>query len=190
MRQEALEPNSSQRKDGGGAGPGENVVSTRVWVADRCLPLSASPYRAHRSEFQLPRRLGHPRFRAVFEASNPNSSSEGREGWLTWLIRQEEAPNDKIISRTASPRGLQCSKLTRITVFVQWIPMLSLLGRLVFLNGFKFVYLWGEMDPARQEACIKAFQQDPDIKIMVRAPDTCARGCALLDIQDGLLTYL
>ena len=103
MRQEALEPNSSQRKDGGGAGPGENVVSTRVWVADRCLPLSASPYREHRSEFQLPRRLGHPRFRAVFEASNPNSSSEGREGWLTWLIRQEEAPNDKIISRTASP---------------------------------------------------------------------------------------
>ena len=115
------------------------------------------------------------------EASNPNSSPEGRQGWLTRLIRQEEAPDDKIISRTASP-PLKCSKLTMITVFVQWIPMLSFLGRLVFLNGFRFVYLWGEMEPARQEACIKAFQEDPEIKIMVGAPSTCSHGCALLEI--------
>ena len=68
--------------------------------------------------------------------------------------------------------------------------MLSFLGRLVFLNGFRFVYLWGEMEPARQEACIKAFQEDPEIKIMVGAPNTCSHGCALLEIYDTLLTHL
>ena len=61
VRQEALEPDSSQRKDGGGAGPGEKVVSTRVWFADKCLlPLSASPCCEHRSEYQLPRRRAVP----------------------------------------------------------------------------------------------------------------------------------
>ncbi len=58
--------------------------------------------------------------------------------------------------------------------------MLSFLGRLMFLNGFRFVYLWGEMESTRQEACIKAFQDDPDIKIMVGDSDTCCHDCVLL----------
>lgn len=60
--------------------------------------------------------------------------------------------------------------LTTMTVFVQWVPILSILGRMLFQNGFKFVYLWGEMKQDQHEACIKVFQEVPDIKIMVSAP--------------------
>jgi SNF2 family DNA or RNA helicase len=57
-----------------------------------------------------------------------------------------------------------------MAVFVQWIPMLCFLGRMLFQNGFKFVYLWGEMEPDQQEMCIRGFQEVPDIKVMVSAP--------------------
>lgn len=56
------------------------------------------------------------------------------------------------------------------TVFAQWIPVLAILGRMVFQNGFKFLYLWGEMDPIRQDMCIRAFQERPEIKILVSQP--------------------
>lgn len=58
--------------------------------------------------------------------------------------------------------------LTTTAVFVHWIPMLSILGRMLFQDGFKFVYLWGEMETRQQERSIKAFQKVPEIKIMVR----------------------
>lgn len=54
-------------------------------------------------------------------------------------------------------------------VFAQWIPILSILGRMLFQAGFKFVYLRGEMEPAEQEASIKAFRTVPEINIIVRA---------------------
>lgn len=57
--------------------------------------------------------------------------------------------------------------LTTAVVFVQWIPVLSFLGRMLFQNGIRFVYLWGELKSGQQEMCIKAFQQDPEIKVMV-----------------------
>jgi hypothetical protein len=40
---------------------------------------------------------------------------------------------------------------------------------MLFQDGFKFVYLWGEMEAGQQETSIKAFQTVPEIKIMVRA---------------------
>ncbi|AEO57331.1 hypothetical protein MYCTH_2117854 [Thermothelomyces thermophilus ATCC 42464] len=74
---------------------------------------------------------------------------------------QEEAPDDKII------------------VFVQWIPMLSFLGRMLFQNGFRFVYLWGEMEPDDQERCIRAFEQIADIKVMLISVSCGAHGLNL-----------
>lgn len=50
--------------------------------------------------------------------------------------------------------------------------MLAILGRMVFQRGFNFVYLWGGMGAAQQEMCIRAFQQEPSIKIMV-SPQRC-----------------
>ena len=47
--------------------------------------------------------------------------------------------------------------------------MLSVLGRMLFQNGLKYVYLCGEMEPNDQEMCIRAFQQVPEIKVMVSA---------------------
>jgi SNF2 family DNA or RNA helicase len=58
-------------------------------------------------------------------------------------------------------------RLTIAAVFVQWIPMLSILGRMVFQKGINFVYFWGGMDSSQQQMCIKAFQENPRIKIMV-----------------------
>jgi SNF2 family DNA or RNA helicase len=54
-----------------------------------------------------------------------------------------------------------------LPVFAQWIPILSILGRMLFQSGLKFVYLWGEMAPEQQEMSIRAFQEVPDIKVMV-----------------------
>lgn len=45
--------------------------------------------------------------------------------------------------------------------------MLSFLGRMLFQTGLKFVYLWGEMEETEQEMCIRAFEQEADIKVMV-----------------------
>ncbi|KAH6625089.1 SNF2 family N-terminal domain-containing protein [Chaetomium sp. MPI-SDFR-AT-0129] len=77
---------------------------------------------------------------------------------LKW---HKEAPDDKII------------------VFAQWIPILAILGRMVFQNGFKFVYLWGEMNPIRQDMCIRAFQEDPDINILLISVTCGAHGLNL-----------
>ncbi|KAH6841188.1 SNF2 family N-terminal domain-containing protein [Chaetomium sp. MPI-CAGE-AT-0009] len=74
---------------------------------------------------------------------------------------QAEAPDDKII------------------IFIQWIPMLSFLGRMLFQNGLKFVYLWGEMGSDEQEMVIKAFQQVPEIKIMLISVSCGAHGLNL-----------
>lgn len=52
-------------------------------------------------------------------------------------------------------------------VFVQWVPMLGMLGRMLFLEGFRFVYLWGEMGEDEQDRSIKAFKTVPEIKVMV-----------------------
>ncbi|KAK3944337.1 SNF2 family N-terminal domain-containing protein [Diplogelasinospora grovesii] len=60
---------------------------------------------------------------------------------------QREAPDDKII------------------VFVQWIPMLCILGRMLFQNGIDFVYLCGDMDLVQRHATLQAFQDRPDIKL-------------------------
>jgi SNF2 family DNA or RNA helicase len=57
--------------------------------------------------------------------------------------------------------------LTILLVFTQWIPILSILGRMLFQRGFKFVYLWGEMKTEQQEMSVRAFQEVPEIKIMV-----------------------
>jgi hypothetical protein len=38
---------------------------------------------------------------------------------------------------------------------------------MLFQNGLRFVYLWGDLKPCQQEMCIKAFQQGPEIKVMV-----------------------
>jgi SNF2 family DNA or RNA helicase len=62
--------------------------------------------------------------------------------------------------------------LTVVVVFLQWIPMLCFLGRMLFQEGFRFVYLWGEMDPNQQEMSIRAFQEVPEIKVMVSPPPT------------------
>jgi SNF2 family DNA or RNA helicase len=45
--------------------------------------------------------------------------------------------------------------------------MLSILGRMLFQNGLKYVYLCGEMGSNDQEMCIRAFQGVPEIKVMV-----------------------
>lgn len=45
--------------------------------------------------------------------------------------------------------------------------MLSFLGRMLFQSGIKYVYLWGGMESNDQEMCIRAFQQRPEIKVMV-----------------------
>ncbi|KAL2170578.1 hypothetical protein VTG60DRAFT_4591 [Thermothelomyces hinnuleus] len=74
---------------------------------------------------------------------------------------QDEAPDDKII------------------VFVQWIPMISILGGMLFQNGFRFVYLWGEMEPDEQERCIRAFEQIADIKVMLISVSCGAHGLNL-----------
>ncbi len=68
--------------------------------------------------------------------------------------------------------------------------MLSFLGRLLFLNGFSFVYLWGEMESTRQEACIKAFQQETEIKVMVGNSDTCSQLWITVDKSLANLRYL
>jgi hypothetical protein len=57
--------------------------------------------------------------------------------------------------------------LTTAVVFVQWIPVLSFLGRMLFQNGLRFVDLWGDLKSGQQEMCIKAFQEGPEIKVMV-----------------------
>lgn len=59
--------------------------------------------------------------------------------------------------------------LTTSAVFVQWVPMLCLLGRMLFQSGFRFVYPWGDMQPHQQEGCIEAFTERPEIKVMVSA---------------------
>ncbi|KAK3296331.1 SNF2 family N-terminal domain-containing protein [Chaetomium fimeti] len=74
---------------------------------------------------------------------------------------QKEAPDDKII------------------IFIQWIPMLSFLGRMIFQNGIKFVYLWGEMESTEQEMAIKAFQLVREIKIMLISVSCGAHGLNL-----------
>ncbi|KAL2158191.1 hypothetical protein VTH06DRAFT_4759 [Thermothelomyces fergusii] len=74
---------------------------------------------------------------------------------------QGEAPDDKII------------------VFVQWIPMLSFLGRMLFQNGFRFVYLWGEMETDEQERCIRAFEDMAEIKVMLISVTCGAHGLNL-----------
>ncbi|KAK4152647.1 P-loop containing nucleoside triphosphate hydrolase protein [Chaetomidium leptoderma] len=74
---------------------------------------------------------------------------------------QTEAPGDKII------------------IFVQWIPMLSFLGRMLFQNGLKFVYLWGEMESNQQEMCINAFKELPEIKVMLISVTCGAHGLNL-----------
>lgn len=86
---------------------------------------------------------------------------------------QNEAPDDKIIS------GLPCHHLrllalmlTMIAVFAQWIPMLCILGRMLFQNGFRFVYLWGEMRDDHQQRSIQVFQKVSEVKVMVSIPRT------------------
>ncbi|KAK4146878.1 P-loop containing nucleoside triphosphate hydrolase protein [Dichotomopilus funicola] len=86
---------------------------------------------------------------------------------LKW---HKEAPDDKII------------------VFAQWIPILAILGRMVFQNGFKFVYLWGEMNPIRQDMCIRAFQENPDIKILLISV-TCGAHGLNLTVANRVIMY-
>ncbi|AEO69639.1 uncharacterized protein THITE_2024961, partial [Thermothielavioides terrestris NRRL 8126] len=74
---------------------------------------------------------------------------------------QEEAPDDKII------------------IFAQWLPVLNLLGRMLFHKGLRFVYLWGQMKPGQQEGCIRAFTERPEIKIMLVSATCGALGLNL-----------
>lgn len=88
------------------------------------------------------------------------------------LVRkwQAEAPNDKIISMCSFPKAQKeggGGKLTKITVFVQWIPMLAILGRMIFQNGLRFVYYWGLMNETQKARSIRGFKCDPEIKVMV-----------------------
>ncbi|KAK0670666.1 SNF2 family N-terminal domain-containing protein [Cercophora samala] len=74
---------------------------------------------------------------------------------------QNEAPTDKII------------------IFVQWIPMLSILGRLVTQSGYRFVYFWGELDQNDQERALERFKKVPDVKIMLASVTCTAHGLNL-----------
>ncbi|KAH6627566.1 SNF2 family N-terminal domain-containing protein [Chaetomium tenue] len=67
----------------------------------------------------------------------------------------------------------------KIIIFIQWIPMLSFLGRMLFQNGIKYVYFWGEMDSNDQEMSIRAFQQVPEIKVMLISVSCGAHGLNL-----------
>ncbi|KAL2263920.1 hypothetical protein VTK26DRAFT_4301 [Humicola hyalothermophila] len=79
------------------------------------------------------------------------------------LVRQwnDEAPDDKII------------------IFGYWIATLSILGRMLFQNGIRFVYLWGDMEKFHQQRCIKAFQNIPEIKVMLISVSCGAHGLNL-----------
>ncbi|KAK4106971.1 hypothetical protein N658DRAFT_37157 [Parathielavia hyrcaniae] len=80
---------------------------------------------------------------------------------LDLVRRWQEAPEDKII------------------IFAQWIPVLSILGRMLFQSGFRFVYLCGEMSPEQHEMSIKAFQEATEIKIMLISITCGAHGLNL-----------
>ncbi|KAK3990137.1 putative DNA repair protein RAD16 [Cladorrhinum sp. PSN332] len=74
---------------------------------------------------------------------------------------QTEAPGDKII------------------IFVQWTPMLAILGRMLFQNGFRFLYYWGAMCTKAKLDSIRAFKDIPDIKVMLISVQCGALGLNL-----------
>ncbi|GAB1320862.1 DNA repair protein RAD16 [Madurella fahalii] len=74
---------------------------------------------------------------------------------------QKEAPEDNII------------------IFVQWIPMLCILGRMLFQNGFPFVYFWGEMGNGEQQRSIQVFQKVSEVKVMLISLSCGAHGLNL-----------
>ncbi|KAK4232200.1 P-loop containing nucleoside triphosphate hydrolase protein, partial [Podospora fimiseda] len=74
---------------------------------------------------------------------------------------QAEAPDDKII------------------IFVQWIPMLAILGRIMFQNGFRFLYYWGAMGSKAKQNSIRTFKETPDIKVMLMSVQCGALGLNL-----------
>ncbi|KAK3350100.1 P-loop containing nucleoside triphosphate hydrolase protein [Lasiosphaeria hispida] len=71
---------------------------------------------------------------------------------LKW---QKEAPNDKII------------------IFIQWLPMFLILGRMLAQNGIKFVNFYGEMTVKQQDRAIKAFDDLDEIKVMQLISISC-----------------
>ncbi|KAK0716459.1 P-loop containing nucleoside triphosphate hydrolase protein [Apiosordaria backusii] len=83
---------------------------------------------------------------------------------------QSEAPNDKII------------------IFVQWISMLSILGRMLYQNGHRFVYLWGEMEANEQDKAITNFKTVPEIKIMLISV-TCGAHGLNLTVANRAIVY-
>ncbi|KAK4167647.1 SNF2 family N-terminal domain-containing protein [Cladorrhinum sp. PSN259] len=91
---------------------------------------------------------------------------------------QAEAPNDKIIGKyiLCSERKLM---LTIMVVFAQWVPMLAILGRMVFQQGLRFVYYWGGMQTQKKSHSIKAFREDPEIKVMLMSVQCGALGLNL-----------
>ncbi|KAK4639790.1 hypothetical protein QC761_711460 [Podospora bellae-mahoneyi] len=86
------------------------------------------------------------------------------DGW------QSEAPEDKIM------------------IFVQWIPMLSILGRMLTQSGYRFVYFWGDLDQNDQEQSLKTFRKVPAVKIML-ASITCTAHGLNLTVANRAIMY-
>ncbi|KAG7287136.1 hypothetical protein NEMBOFW57_006641 [Staphylotrichum longicolle] len=65
------------------------------------------------------------------------------------LIWQGEAPEDKII------------------VFVNWTKLGCIIGRVLYEEGIRFLYSFGDLTRGQKDAAIAKFQSDPGIKVLV-----------------------